>query len=412
MRCRALGVVTAAVVNVSTPMAAQRGPGAAPAPGPGWLQRQSILDVDQGVPITAAERATVAARLAMIDAEIRRADALARPNAFEAKASFGWDGRGGQFTGRDHVLSYSYLVAATAPTFKLNGADAFRAIRVVVNPYARNLASDQDQPIAEDEDGGEIYLELPPGLPIRGATTAYEYEKEKQPTGPEGISASNGGKVAVLFTAGGVSPWLPVSRERYLRALILQVEGKNQETLKQLRDAASQTPYERWMSGAAQRRKERESAMAMIADKARAAKSLEALEKTEREVTENLKASETKDREFNRRMATNTLGDQFRAQISAMTPAERATTAWMVGGQLVSADEPFARRIVTLNPAFYRTRGSPLEPRAILVFMTTTGYTGEGLVGGQGWPNIDRAVHDVYRMVDWGIFARMLDAQR
>jgi hypothetical protein len=351
----------------------------------------------------------VAARLAAIEAEFLRVDAIERPQGFEALAGFGWGG--GQYEVRDQLIGYGYWIACAAPTFKLSGLDSATPIVVNVNPFGKTLALDQDFPLALDEDGGEIYLEQFPGPPIPGATAVYEYEQQAQPARPEGISATSGGKVAVLFAAGGVSPWLPVSRERYLKAMIIQVEGKNQETLKEIKEAASQTPYERWLAGAAERRKEREAAMAMIADKTMAAKALEALEKTELEVTASLKASEAKDREFNRHMTTNMLGDQFRAQIAAMSPAERAETAWLVGGALVHGDAPFARRMVTLNPAFYRTRGSPLQARAILVVLKTGGYASTS-PGQQGWINIDRATYDVYKKVDWGAFARMLDAQR
>ena len=50
-----------------------------------------------------------------------------------------------------------------------------------------------------------------------------------------------------------------------------------------------------------------------------------------------------------------------------MTPAERASTAWVVGAVLVPAGTPRAQRVVRLDPAFSRARGSPVEPRAIMV---------------------------------------------
>ena len=245
----------------------------------------------------------------------------------------------------------------------------------------------------------------------------YEYQKQVPPTRPEGISLTNSGKVRVLFTVGGVSPWLPVSRERYLRALIFMAEGKNQEQLKRVKDFASQTPYERWISGAVQRKQNREAVVARMPDRAAAAKALEELEKTEREVTAAFKASEEKGREFNRTMMANLnlVGDRYRAQIAAMTPAERASTAWAVGGDLVAAGEPFARRLVTLNPEFYRTKGSPVEVRAILVYMQTAVHPAAFIDKspiGQGWRSIDRAVYEAYKKLDWAAFARMVASPR
>ena len=408
MRYHVFTVLAAASLAVGMPARAQGGPGAAAPNGPGWLPRVSFLDnPDQAVPVTTAERVSVAARLAAIEAEFLRIAAIERPQGFEAKAAFGWDG--GQFTVRDLLIGSSYSLAFAAPSFG-HRVDPARPIVVYVNPSGRTLARDQDVPLAVDEDGGEIYLEQFPGRAIPGATAVYEYEQQERPTRPEGITTRYGGKVAVLFTAGGASPWLAVSRERYLKAMIIQVEGKNQETLKEMKGAASQTPYEQWMAGAAERRKEREASMAMVTDKAAAAKALEALEKTEREVTASLKASEAKDREFSARMTTNMLGDQFRAQIAAMPPAERAQTAWMAGGMLVSPDAPGARRMVTLNPAFYRTRGSPLQARAILVILKTGGYASTS-PGQQGWLNVDRAVVDAYARVNWAAFVRMVATQ-
>jgi hypothetical protein len=194
--------------------------------------------------------------------------------------------------------------------------------------------------------------------------------------------------------------------------MILQLEGKNQEEWKRVKEALAHTPYETWLAGAAQRKRERDEAAAMIADKAQAAKMREALEKTEREVTEQLKASDASDREQSRRMAANPLGDKYRAQIAAMTPGERAAPAWMVGGVLASPGTPFARRLVTLNPALYRVRRSRLEVRAIMVLMRTGGYVNTDGGNCACWPNVDRAVYAAYRQLDWAALTRMLDPVR
>jgi hypothetical protein len=52
-----------------------------------------------------------------------------------------------------------------------------------------------------------------------------------------------------------------------------------------------------------------------------------------------------------------------------MTPAERASPAWVRGPDLVPAGSPNAAAIVRVNPAFYRARRSPAEVRAILVHL-------------------------------------------
>jgi hypothetical protein len=111
----------------------------------------------------------------------------------------------------------------------------------------------------------------------------------------------------------------------------------------------------------------------------------------------------------------NLFGDRIRAQIAAMTPAERASTAWAVGGDLVAAGAPFGRRLVTLNHEFYRTKGSPVEVRAILVNMQTAVKPATFInvsPNGQGWRSIERTVYEAYKSLDWAAFARMVASPR
>ena len=111
----------------------------------------------------------------------------------------------------------------------------------------------------------------------------------------------------------------------------------------------------------------------------------------------------------------NLVGDRYRAQIAAMTPAERASTAWAVGADLAAAGAPFARRLVTLNPEFYRTKGSPVEVRAILVYMETAVQPAAFInasPNGQGWRSIDRSVYEAYKKLDWAAFERMVAPPR
>jgi hypothetical protein len=84
---------------------------------------------------------------------------------------------------------------------------------------------------------------------------------------------------------------------------------------------------------------------------------------------ETLRKEEPSERaELERAQASATAaGDKLRAQIAAMTPAERAAPAWLVGFDFVPAGTPNAHAIVRMKPDFYRTRTSPVEVRAILV---------------------------------------------
>ena len=123
----------------------------------------------------------------------------------------------------------------------------------------------------------------------------------------------------VLFTSGGESPTIPVTREAWLRAQIFTLEGKEQEKLKE----AIATTMQLYANDSIGREK----------------------------TLAGLKA----------------LGDKRRAQIAAMTAEERASPAWTNDFDLVPAGTPGASTVVRRNPAFYRARRSPFEIRAILV---------------------------------------------
>ena len=91
------------------------------------------------------------------------------------------------------------------------------------------------------------------------------------------------------------------------------------------------------------------------------------------------------------------MGDNYRAQIIAMTPAERTSPAFMVGFDLVPAGTPNAHAIVRKNPTFYRAANSLLEPRAIVVRM----------------PNArkeDRSQQaELYKQLDWAAIRKMVN---
>src|SRR6185503_9797292 len=66
------------------------------------------------------------------------------------------------------------------------------------------------------EDGREFLIEFPVGEPKPGSTVVYEGLRWDTPE----LDRRPG---FVTFTRGGVFPWVPVTREQYLRAQILDV---------------------------------------------------------------------------------------------------------------------------------------------------------------------------------------------
>lgn len=102
----------------------------------------------------------------------------------------------------------------------------------------------------------------------------------------------------VLFTAGGQSPTLPVSREEYLRAMIFTLEGKDQEKIKAAAAITSKTPYERWMADAPERKRRNEELYAIVAstNPAQAATMRADMEKAELAETEKLEKGDAYER--------------------------------------------------------------------------------------------------------------------
>jgi hypothetical protein len=166
-----------------------------------------------------------------------------------------------------------------------------------------------------------------------------------------------------------------VTREEYLRAVILSLEGKNQEKVKEVLEFTSKTQYERWKESAAQRKADNEQIVAGIArvDPAKAAKARADLENADRIAEETHKKNDPAERVALEKVRANATaaGDKIRARIAAMTPAERASPAYVYETILdvTSADTPNAHAIVRVNPDFYRTRRTPVEARVILVFI-------------------------------------------
>jgi hypothetical protein len=194
---------------------------------------------------------------------------------------------------------------------------------------------------------------------------------------------------------------LPVTREEYLRAMIFTLEGKDQEKVKAAAAIVSKTPYERWLEEAPERRKRNEELYAIVAQSnpAQAAKMRADMDKAELAETEKLRKSDAYERaQLNRNMAgLTTLGDKYRAQLTAMTPSERSAPAFLVDDDLVPAGTPNAHAITRKNPSFYRAGGSPVTPRAIVVYMPNARV------------QFRSQQAELYRQLDWAAIKKMVD---
>jgi hypothetical protein len=213
------------------------------------------------------------------------------------------------------------------------------------------------------------------------------------------LEAPNSEGIFILFTSGGASPTISVTREEYLRAVILSLEGKNQEKVKDVLEFTSKTQYERWKERAAERKRDIEQMVAGVAqvDPAKAAKVRADLEKADRDAGEaHLKNEPAERAELDKIRANATAtGDRIRARIAAMTHDERGSPAYVVDLLDVAPGTPGANAIVRVNPDFYRARRTPVEPRVILVHIP-------------GDDNLPTQRRQMIREFDWAALKRLL----
>lgn len=369
----------------------------ASAPRPGWLPRTVRF---QG--LTAAQRAEAAERLDAIVAILQQVPALANPQGFELQPHYYGGGRRlgpGETERADYVVEYMVRLGFYVPTKQVAGQGC-TCIEITVNSNT-NFGGQT----IRDAAGREIYVEVGRGERVPSATQAWGR-----------LSPSERSIVDVLLTPGSVEPWKPVTREEFYEAAILDYEGKDGAHLAEIRAASGKTPYQEWMEGAEERRKSREEALRMAAtvqSPAEVAAMRKMMEGTEREVTENLRASEADDRDRNAAAAAAHGGQaaKMRAELAEMSPELRRMPALVdnaapagpdaTGWRLVEQDSPTAWRVLTPDYDYWRARRSVVESRSIVVHI---GASGTGLQ-----PPVHRALWAVYNTLDWAALKRIAD---
>lgn len=347
-----------------------------------WWPRV-ILDAGAKT-LTAAERKTVETRLAALEALPRKTN-YATPRGFAVRPVFSIH----EIRTRTELYEYSFHISTFDKCSKYDEHGADLVLHVNPDPISWSMGS---QPFI-DEHGDKIYVERPRRQALHGSTATFG-----------GFHEDNTQTSAfyLLFTTANEPPVLPLSREEFLRFKIFEHEGKNQERLKALIADLSQTPYERWIAEAPERRKQHEELFALIAtsNPAQAAKTRADMEKADQAEGEKLKRADAFEREKRARdVATmKAVGDRYRAELATMTPAERASVAYVYGDDdLVRAGTPDAVTLVRKNPAFYRAPTSPLEPRAILV----------SLPGAYTHNRPQQA--ELYKQLDWAAIKKMVN---
>ena len=367
-----IALALALMAGAFTPAAARQSQSA---PRPNWVPH---YPADLGELITPTERTAAMATVAEIEGFFAQMPELARPRGFEVgKQLFG----GSLPLGDQGVLSYTFFLWFYVPSKAVSGGEGRTCIVVTVN------AADN-----------QYRIELERGDGIPGATVVYKGLRWDTPTADsrQGI---------VILTSGGTFPWVPVTREQYLQHLIEKAEGKNGEAEKAAKAALQKTTYQTWMEEAAERKKVRDLAVASMArtqGRAAAEEFRKSQEKIEQDITDQYKAMEAEERQQNQLYLANREGDALRAQLNALTPAERAAQATAsYSGEPVAPDHPEAHRVLQSDPEFWRVRRSRAEVHSITVQFSPCAD-----------PNVRTALEKAYHGLDWAALKRIVDAAR
>jgi hypothetical protein len=404
LRPAAVVIATAAI---ALPMQGSAQRGSATAAARGWLPRE----VHAITSVTPAQRTAAVATLDAIERIVKQVPELATPQGFEIVPIVAGGARRRDADENDvpnTVIEYSLALAFYAPSRAAAG-EGRSCLVATVNPRQHGTMRDRR--------GRLIYIEGDRGKPstnptisdsrVPNATVVYG-ELWNVPRERSGVE--------VMFARAGDLPWTPVSRDAFYEAALIDLEGVNGEKLAAVRDSLAKTPYQEWMDQAAQRRKERETTLAQLAGIMPAAeieKTRQALEASERDVTARLKQDEEQHRQRNGdalRMAA-ALPAKIRAELAAMTPAERAMPAYInnaldqgpvaTGSRLTTNESPPAWRVLTPNFEFWRTRRSPVEVHSLNVQISISGTCLT--------PNIQQALWRTYHSLDWAALKALVE---
>jgi hypothetical protein len=344
--------------------------------------------------VSPAERAESIAMGKAIESVFWRIPELADPKGFEVLTQ--QFGSGPPPTTGPQPIEFMWRLWFFEPNRKMTGGAGPTCIEVYVN---RQLAG--DRAISGDHDAPDRlqFIEADVDTRMAGATVVSE--------GLRWLSDSAVRRSGyVTLSRGSASPWISVSREQWLRTLIFDAEGKDGDRETSARKTLEKTAYQQWLEGAAERKNNIDMAVTAFAQsqgRAAAEEMRQTLEKTNREVGEQLKAQEAEERERNKQiLSTPTRGDAFRAQLAAMSPAERASGALVDrSGQLRATNDPLGHRVLTPDPAFWRVSRSRAEAHTITVHFDWDGACAH--------PSTRAALEKAWQNVDWAALKRFVE---
>ena len=350
---------------------------------------------------TRGEQAAIQATLGEVERILWKLPEIAQPQGFRVRKNAQGGGppwhphrRLPGFEDPKSILEYSFGLHFTMP----GATEGSYCIEVSVN--SPQIGADAATMI--DEAGRILMVEPRIGEPnIPGATIHHGGLRWDTPDADRRSGF-------ITFTTNGAFPWKHVTREQFLQFWIYHAEspeyGGNERSVRQ---SLEKTTYERWLEGAASRKKDRDEAIAIAAQaqgRAAADELRKTLEQTEREVGENLKAQDVEERKRNQEvLGAPSQGDQYRARIAAMSPKERASPAYAPYGstELLAPTDEWARRVLMPDPEFWRVRRSRVEVHSITVAFHASLTCGA--------PAVQDALWKAYQKFDWAAFKRIVD---
>ena len=364
---------------------------------PGWLPAEQQFPPD----VTAADRNTMMGVLRRVEQILLQVPALAAPDGFEIVPQFAGGYRllgPGDVQLPNGLIRYNVGLMMFAPSRAIAGEGRV-CVSVIVN--------DNPPPEAHRGAGGfQIIVDGERGQPVPYATETYGGLPE---------AADERGGLGVRFVAAGPLPLRQVTREELINTLLFEVEGRTSE----VQTAFAKTPYQEWMDGAADRKREREETLTQLRGVLPAAeieKTRQQLEASERDTTERLRKADADagSRAEGARTSMGGLGDSLRATLKQMTPADRARPVYVnnaltegpmaLGYRLTNDAAPPSLRMLTPNWDFYRAGGNRLEVRSVGVTIASGGTCLN--------PKVRPALRQAAQKLDWGALNALLVRSR
>ena len=223
------------------------------------------IDLSGGVPTTAAEKAYATARLDEIDRIVLEAvpefGHLSYPTWSHFRGFFAADPKS------NTILEYRYQIVAD-----LGGRGYCGIFEIQINSAMHGTS-------------GEPIVEAQMGKPVPGANVTWnEFLRPPDPSWQQ-----------ITFVRDGESPYTQLTREELRRWQIREEEGASGEKLAERKTLRANTPYERFMADAPERKKTRDdlrAALKGVRTPAEIDAQIKEMEDAERQADAELKAQE------------------------------------------------------------------------------------------------------------------------